>query len=282
MADRALAYFRGAPVCARHVRYQLYLAGESGMPAAIRQFAIQSGILTLAGELGIEVDETGVMARLSEMRAGVEIDILLATLGMSLEELKEEIRRDMAVGAWLDSVSDSTNEEVERFYENHVAGRVKPAMVRFRHIYITKNDSFPENRREAAIERMLDIGNSSLPFEELAEMYSECPSALNGGEMGWVTAKHLKPELAELLFSMEPMEEPRMVETGDGFHLAQLLEISPVRPLTREEGLEMAEKALKSGKRTVSLDHVLKLVSNDLVFVDEAMVSSARALEARE
>lgn len=61
-------------------------------------------------------------------------------------------------------------------------------------------------------------------FAGLARQWSDCPSAAQGGDMGWLRAQDCVPELANELFEMrEPAWgmglHPRLVHSEQGFHI---------------------------------------------------------------
>ena len=65
-------------------------------------------------------------------------------------------------------------------------------------------------------------------FEQLARQWSACPSAQQGGELGWVGPQDCAPELANELFDMrEPAwgmgVHPRLVHTDQGVHIVRVL-----------------------------------------------------------
>ena len=61
-----------------------------------------------------------------------------------------------------------------------------PERRRARHVLVTINEEFAENRREAALARIRQAENElrTQSFEHVAQRYSECPTAVNGGLLG--------------------------------------------------------------------------------------------------
>lgn len=65
-------------------------------------------------------------------------------------------------------------------------------------------------------------------FAQLARQWSACPSARQGGELGWVRPQDCAPELVNELFDMrEPAwgmgVHPRLVHTDQGVHIVRVL-----------------------------------------------------------
>ncbi|OAV72047.1 Peptidyl-prolyl cis-trans isomerase surA [Bacteroidales bacterium Barb6] len=71
-----------------------------------------------------------------------------------------------------------------------------------------------------------DITAGKREFSTLARLYSEDPgSAMQGGEMGFVSKGGLLPEFANVAFNLsDPKRVSSIVETEYGFHIIQLIE----------------------------------------------------------
>ena len=68
--------------------------------------------------------------------------------------------------------------------------------------------------------RIIDRIHSVSSFQELAKKYSTDPSALNGGDLGWVNANELDPQFSKALIQMQNGEVSRVpVKTKFGWHI---------------------------------------------------------------
>jgi len=83
--------------------------------------------------------------------------------------------------------------------------------------------TYPENRREAALQRAKMIAKRLARnpdrFAEQAMKHSECPTALQGGEIGRVKRGSLHPELDTVLFQMREGAVSDVVESEVGYHV---------------------------------------------------------------
>ena len=59
-------------------------------------------------------------------------------------------------------------------------------------------------------------------FELYAMQFSESPSAANGGNLGWVNADKLAPQLEAALKKMKPGEISDAISVGDGYYVLKL------------------------------------------------------------
>ena len=60
------------------------------------------------------------------------------------------------------------------------------------------------------------------PFAAVARQFSNAPTAANGGDMGWVVAAELPPELAAAVEQMRPGQLSEPVQVSDGVYVLQL------------------------------------------------------------
>ena len=101
---------------------------------------------------------------------------------------------------------------------------------------ISINPDYPENTRETARRRLEDVAQTLKrkphKFADLALKHSECPTALNGGELGAIVPGKLYPELDAALFALKPNEISGVVESEIGFHLIQCLKIIPAENIS--------------------------------------------------
>lgn len=151
--------------------------------------------------------------------------------GLDSEGLAAALRRELVFDAVMQLVAahhaqvDEIDERL--FYELHRERFTSAERRAARHILITVNDAFDENRREVArarIERLMDklAGRPEAiarRFATLARKHSECPTALDGGRLGEVGRGGLYPELDALLFGLAEGQVGGPVESELGFHL---------------------------------------------------------------
>ena len=100
-------------------------------------------------------------------------------------------------------------------------------------------------------------------FATLAQAYSRCPSAAQGGKLGQITAGQTTPEFEQALFALEPgqlCEAP--VATRYGFHIIRLDRKHEGRTLPYELVADrIAEYLRESVQRRADAQYVARLVS---------------------
>ncbi len=117
----------------------------------------------------------------------------------------------------------------ETEYGFHVVYR-EPA-IRVSHILIAwqgAERSTVARSREEALELVESIRDSlssgTLTFAEAAEKYSDCPSGMNGGDLGPFSRHVMTPAFEDAAFDLEVGETSGIVETPFGYHLIRRTE----------------------------------------------------------
>lgn len=99
---------------------------------------------------------------------------------------------------------------------------------------ILLNDSFQA-------ERLLGQLQDGTPFEQVAR--NNDPQGL--GNLGWFPRGYLlQPEVEEAAFALQPGEYSQVVQTSLGFHLIEVLDRDPNRPLSPQARLSLQLQAL--------------------------------------
>lgn len=134
--------------------------------------------------------------------------------------------------------------DCRRYYEAH-AGRYRAGeRVRVRHILfaVTPGVDVSALRKRAEL-ALLDVrchdGGVNGVFASAARELSNCPSAAQGGDLGWLEAGDCAPEFARELFGhVEVGVLPRLIHSRFGLHVIEVLE--------REQGLQQPFEAVRA------------------------------------
>lgn len=161
----------------------------------------------------------------------------LAAAGLDEAALARAVRRDLLVDSVLARVGAQAGQvgavEAEIFYYAHLPRFRSPEQRTARHILVTVNEAFSDNRREAARLRIEAVARRLAlrpeRFAEQAMKHSECPTALSGGLLGDVPRGTLYPALDAALYALEEGAISDVVESELGFHLLRCERILPER-----------------------------------------------------
>lgn len=105
-------------------------------------------------------------------------------------------------------------------------------------------------------------------FAKAAQLLSNCPSGLDGGSLGWLTAADCAPEFAKELFGhVEVGVLPRLVHSRFGLHVVEILE----RTAGAEQPFEAVSGAVAMSLRQKSyvtaLRQFMRLLAGNAVIV---------------
>ena len=180
-----------------------------------------------AEKAGVVATDAMVTARLTEMKTPYtteEFDKQLKDWGLTLDQLKERIRKDESVKRLFNKEISSkisiSDKDISDFYNaNRASFNLPEPQVHMAQILVTpqpdpnvrnlKNDKAKTDaeaqQKIRAIETRLKQGED---FATLAENYSEDPqSTPNGGDLGFIAESALdksSPELKKLVLAMRP------------------------------------------------------------------------------
>lgn len=164
----------------------------------------------------------------------------LARNDLDIDSLKEALQRQCKVENIMNLVSSRaasiSDVEVGIYYHMHPEKFHREEHRSVKHILITVNDEFEDNTRENAIKRINDVAaqlrQRPEKFGDLALRHSECPTALQGGELGQVPKGRLYPELDEVLFQLREGQISDVIESEAGFHIIVCSQIHPEQTMT--------------------------------------------------
>ena len=189
-----------------------------------------------------------------------DLEPLLLENGLTHSTLRQAIELDLRVAAVLNYIAEQLPEisdvDAELFYQLHSERFVIPERRTARHILVTINDQFPENRRDAAFSRIRNVQKELLKkpfkFEKLAKATSECPTAMEGGLLGTITQGQLYPEIDAVLFEMDEGEISEVIESSLGFHVLMCEAISPQHQTPFDDVKDKVKSALRKRNQRVA------------------------------
>lgn len=236
---------------------------------AQKSYELERQILSSDEAKDIMIPTHSVAAALEELEGRYETtqEFLqdLKVNGLSFEVLQTSIRRELWVEAVLDRVSSqveevSENEVIEFYQKNH--GKFHSTEKRkARHILITVNADYKENTPEMVQKRLGELQDklsNGADFAKLASENSECPTALNGGEIGTVAHGQLYPEIDTVLFGLNEGEVSGPVKTEIGYHIVKCEEIVGAAQVSMFEAKDQIVAYLAEKKRMQAQKEWLK------------------------
>jgi nitrogen fixation protein NifM len=212
---------------------------------ALSEHALVSRILSSEEVCNIAISDQVRNASMAMLEARYECrEDFLADLernGLDKKVLLQALQVQLKVEAVLKHIGSRvarvTEQDAERYYHLHKERFEQPETRTVRHILITVNDDFPENRAATAYSRINQIlqrvRNKSSRFAEQSRKHSECPSALGGGMLGRIPRGRLYPALDSVLFDLRLGEISDVVKSPVGLHIifCEAIHLAKVLPL---------------------------------------------------
>lgn len=119
-------------------------------------------------------------------------------------------------------------EKVREAYDQNPQNFSRQEEVRASHILINSAQSDPQEKKDEALKKAREIAAKAkadgADFAELARTYSEGPSALSGGDLGFFTRRRMVKPFEESAFSMKVNEVSDPVLTQFGYHIIKVTE----------------------------------------------------------
>ena len=95
--------------------------------------------------------------------------------------------------------------------------------VEARHILIKPSVIMSEKKAKSTLQGLLDkIANDGGDFAELAKEYSEGPTSVRGGDLGWADPSAYDPAFSEALAALKVDEYSKPFRSSFGWHITQL------------------------------------------------------------
>jgi peptidyl-prolyl cis-trans isomerase SurA len=154
----------------------------------------------------------GLVAQLR--RAGVEPRALY-------DQLRTQIGWSRLVRATLGPAAEPTQAEAEAFVRNYMALAGQPEFL-VSEIFIPVDDPANEAEARRFVDDVVNQLRRGIPFPVAAAQFSQAQSALQGGDLGWVRAEELDPQVAEIVRQMPPGAIANPIRVPGGYQLVQL------------------------------------------------------------
>lgn len=202
---------------------------------AAKQTAIEQQILASREAASVIIPAATLAVRIAEIRARYqsEEDFRkdMAYIGLTEAGLKTTVELDLRMEALLEKIAATvapvSSIDAEIYYRLHPEAFTQPESRRLRHILLTFNNPSEKSKAIAQLNLLRSTLENTKKFSEAALRHSQCPTAMNGGELGVVKRQQLYPELEETAFSLKPGEISNVLESPIGLHILRCDEIMP-------------------------------------------------------
>lgn len=189
-----------------------------------------------AEELQLNVSEQEIDTAIGTISSGNNMSVAelykeLERTGVDREEyrrkLAKQIRRSKLINYEIQSKIVISEDKARDYYEKEYTRQETPKGYHLLQIGITwgtpKSASATKEQAEQRIEGLRKLALDGQDFRELAESFSELPSANDGGDIGFFTEQEMAKSMREIITDLEPGRISRIIENGNSFQFYQLL-----------------------------------------------------------
>ena len=219
-------------------------------------------------ESGIAVAEREVDAYLEQVRSSYADEAAcqeaLADLGLTEAVLRERFKQDAMVNKLIEEKVGAkitvSEDEVAAFYQAHMAHFVKPGQVRAAHILIRVPANAGNDQKARALDQIVALRNRLLRGEDFAALaieYSQGPSSLRGGDLGYFVRAQVEKPLADAAFSLHIGEISEVVETSLGFHILRVMDRRPPSAISLDSVRERLGRRIRKAKIAMETENYL-------------------------
>jgi len=186
-------------------------------------------------------------------------------------DLSEVIRNQLFTSQMRNKIENKvtvTPAQVRYYYRNADPSDIPivPTQVEYSEISIyPKIPIEKENSIKARLREMKKRIENGEDFATLAVLYSEGPSAPNGGELGYMGKGQLEPTYAEAAFNLREGKVSNVVKSDFGYHIIQLIDRKGDKVNTRhiilipkpsQDALDKAKTALDSLANMIRINEI--------------------------
>jgi peptidyl-prolyl cis-trans isomerase C len=207
--------------------------------SAVLNQLISAELLYQAGKkLDIPDVESRVAAQMKQGKSkfpSTEVyEKALKESGLTEKNLEEFARKEIYINNLIEkeiaskiTISDA---DAKKFYDENIDKFKQPETVQASHILIGVDPKASADEKKKAKEKaeaLLKRAKAGEDFATLAKDNSTCPSAPQGGNLGYFSKGQMVPAFETVAFSLKPGEISDVVETQFGFHIIKVIDKKP-------------------------------------------------------
>jgi peptidyl-prolyl cis-trans isomerase C len=197
-------------------------------------------------------------------------DKALKDSGLTEKDLELFARKEIYINNLIETEVASkvtiSDADAKKFYDGNIEKFKQPETVQASHILISvdpKASAEDKVKAKVKIEALLKRAKAGEDFGALAKDNSTCPSAAQGGNLGYFGKGQMVPEFEKAAFSMNPGEISDIVETQFGYHIIKVTDKKPAGTTSFEEAKKEIVNYLKIQKIQQNISALVEKLRNE-------------------
>jgi peptidyl-prolyl cis-trans isomerase SurA len=180
-----------------------------------------------AAKFEVTVSQQEVNSRLTDIASQNNTDVAgltqqLAADGISLSTLRSQIEADIVWSRLISGLYGTrlrvSETEVTETQARIAANATRP-QYQISEIFLPADNETEFNEMEQGALRLLQEMQRGAPFPLVARQFSAAPSAVAGGDIGWIASTELQPELQAVAEQLQPGQVSLPVRTPRGVYI---------------------------------------------------------------
>lgn len=220
----------------------------------LEEFIDKQGLVVSQEEIENEIAKIRKNITDDQKNTIQSLEQVLTFIGSNINEFRKSVKHSIALEKYFNNKLDD-NTLKKYFKENKCV--FNGEAVKVSHILIdtrkmkTKEELSHALEQIKTIKKEIDEGSD---FDKIARKYSNCPSAINGGDLGYIQRKgNFAKQFLDTAFSLQVDQVSEPVQTEYGYHLIKVTD--------KKEGSSVQFEDVRKKVRLEALDaEILKLL----------------------
>ncbi len=196
----------------------------------------------------------------------------LRTTGMSRSQLKEKLHKGLIVRHLLRKEAiraiKVSEAEMQAFYRQNQEFFETGEQIRSRHILIAVSNMHNETQRAESWEKIQALKTrleNGADFAVLALEYSDCPSRISAGDLGYLSREQMIPSFADVVFQLQPGQVSNVFATRFGYHIVKVVDRRPASRLSFKEARPKIERTIRRNKENEAVKSLIAQLKSQAV-----------------
>lgn len=174
------------------------------------------------------------------------------------KNIQEQLRAERTIARLVGAIKTPSLAEMERFHRKNRHNFIGQETVKASQIVKHPTEECPDAQAKAVIDSAMADLQSGHSFEDVVARYSDCKQ--NGGNLGEFSRGVMVDEFDEVVFALRPGERSPVFRTAFGYHIVELKERRPGRPLAFKEVRHDIERVMVFGCRQTAFQQAVQVL----------------------
>lgn len=199
------------------------------------------------------------------------LDDGIKQLGFTAATFREAVKKDEVLKKLhtKEIEANYSDAELKKYYNENMYKFKEPEKIKALLIYVKNNPEDPDGKEKAKkrieeAKKLLDGGEN---FPYVAQEYSNDPSRVMGGDMGFVHRGRLEKAVEDVAFSMDINETSGIIEQDIGYFIVRVEEKAKPNQLSFEKVKNGLKKELKEKEESRRKSELLDRLKKNSVIV---------------